>query len=159
MYNNVCRRIVSCCFITCLDGSTTMCCVLLTCSFNMVLVSTYRDLDEAALSQARISNPTLTNMKPTTPGYPLINRGFLRALKNQLVHLENGCCSDSLDHLPFTQQDTVKYHSSEHDIAVWKSLRGTSKVEAMHSVMHKGFYMYNNINPLVYDARLFWMIT
>ncbi len=40
----------------------------------------------------------------------------------------------------------------------YQSLRGTSKVEAVHSVLDRTFYAQRGIGTEVFDARLGWWI-
>ena len=51
---------------------------------------------------------------------------------------------------------TINYHSTGHHLDHFRSLRGTSKVEAVHSVLDRVFYTQRGIGTEVFDARLRW---
>lgn len=78
--------------------------------------------------------------------------------QQQLVHVRNGCVSDDPDDLPYVQVGSVDYHNTGHQLTHYKSLRGTSKVEAVHSVLDRTFYGSRGIGTEVFDARLGWWI-
>ena len=74
----------------------------------------------------------------------------------QPVHVCNGCISDNPNHLPFMKVGTINYHSTGHHVDHYQSLRGTSKVEAIHSVLDRTFYSQRGVGADVFDARLGW---
>ena len=45
--------------------------------------------------------------------------------------------SDDPEHLPYVKVGTVNYHSTSHHLEHYQSLRSTSKVEAVHSVLDR----------------------
>ena len=53
---------------------------------------------------------------------------------------------------------TINFHSTGHHLDHYQSLRGTSKVEAVHSVLDRTFYSQRGIGMEVFDARLGWWI-
>ena len=53
--------------------------------------------------------------------------------QQQLVHVRNGCVSDDPDHLPYVRVGSINFHNTGHHLDHYQSLRGTSKVEAVHS--------------------------
>lgn len=53
----------------------------------------------------------------------------------QLIHVRNGCISDDTECLPYVQVGKINYHSTGRFLLHYQSLRGTSKVEAVHSVL------------------------
>lgn len=67
--------------------------------------------------------------------YPLITKRVMGVFQQQLVHIHNGCISDDPDHLPYVHVGSVNYHSTGHHLNHYQSLRGTSEVEAVHSVL------------------------
>ena len=109
------------------------------------------------LGRAHISIdvPRDTPLSPANIGYPLISKTFLQVLKNQLIHIRNGCISDDPTKLPYKAVKEVNYPNTGIMLVEVKSLRGTSKNETMHSVMACSFYCYNNISKQTYNARCF----
>ena len=51
------------------------------------------------------------------------------------------------------------YRNSGQMLEAYKSNRGTSCVEVLHSVMDKTMYIFNRIRQMVFDARAMWKIT
>ena len=74
----------------------------------------------------------------------------------QLVHVRNGYISDDPDHLPYVRVGSINFHNTGHHLDNYQSLRGTSKVEAVHSVLDSTFYSTRGICTEVFDARLGW---
>ena len=60
--------------------------------------------------------------------------------------------SDDPCHLPYVNVGTVNFHSTGHHLDHIQSLRGTSKVEAVHSVLDRQFYGTRGIGAEVFDA-------
>ncbi len=90
--------------------------------------------------------------------YHLITNRVISVFKNQLVHVKNGCISDDPERLPFVKVGTINYHTTGHHLDHYRSLRGTSKVEAVHSVLDRTFYSQRGIGMEVFDARLGWWL-
>lgn len=67
----------------------------------------------------------------------------------------NGCMSDDTHSLPYVAIGERPFGKTGIQLVEYKSLRGTSKVEALHSYLAKMFYLYNNMNAEVFDYRLF----
>lgn len=65
--------------------------------------------------------------------------------QQQLVHVRNGCVSDDPDHLPYVRVGSTNFHNSGHLLNHYQSLRGTSKVEVVHSVLDRTFYSTHGI--------------
>ena len=59
---------------------------------------------------------------------------------------------------PYVKVGSVNYHSTGHHLQHYRSLRGTSKVEAVHSILDHTFYSQHDIGTEVFDARLGWWI-
>lgn len=57
--------------------------------------------------------------------------------------------------MPFVKVGTVNYHHTGHHLDHYQSLRGTSKVEAVHSVLD---YSQRGIGAEVFDTRLGWWL-
>ncbi len=78
--------------------------------------------------------------------------------QQQLVHVRNGCISDDPNHLPYVRVGAINFHHTGHILDHYQSLRGTSKVEAVHSVLDRTFYGTRGICTEVFDARLGWWL-
>jgi len=78
--------------------------------------------------------------------------------QQQLVHISNGCVSDDPEHLPYVTVGSVNFHSTGPRLLHYQSLRGTSKVETVHSVLDRTFYMQRDVGTAVFDARLGWWL-
>lgn len=123
----------------------------------MVLVlKAHRELDHQCHSQAKAAGMEVDNLTVADVAYPLVTRRLISVFQQQLVHVGNGCISDDPDRLPFVKVGTVNYHSTGHHLEHYQSLRGTSKVEAVHSVLDRTFYSQRGIGAEVFDARLGW---
>ena len=98
------------------------------------------------------------NLTVADVAYPLVTRRVMSVFQQQLVHVRNGCIFDNPDHLPYVKVGTVNYHSTSHHLEHYQSLCGTSKVEAVHSVLDQTFYSQRGIGEEVFNARLGWWI-
>ena len=78
--------------------------------------------------------------------------------QQQLVHVRNECVSNDPDHLPYVRVGSINFHSTGHHLDHYQSLHGTSKVEAVHSVLDRTFYSTHGICTEVFDARLGWWL-
>ncbi len=78
--------------------------------------------------------------------------------QQQLIHAQNRCISDDPECLPQVKGGTAKYHSTGHTLDHYQSVRGTSKVEAVHSVLDRIFYAQQGIGTEALEARLGWWI-
>lgn len=63
---------------------------------------------------------------------------------------------DDPECLPYMKVGTV--NSTGHHLEHYQSLSGTSKVEAVHSVLDCTFYSQHGIGTEVFDAQLGWWI-
>lgn len=54
---------------------------------------------------------------------------------------------------------TANYRNTGTFLPTVKSMRGSSKVEVVHSVMDRFFYAVNNLRQLSFDARAHWCLT
>ena len=75
------------------------------------------------------------NLTVADIAYFLITKRLMGVFQQQLVHVHNGCISDDPEHLPYVKVGTINYHSTGHHLEHYRSLRGTSKMEAVHSVL------------------------
>ena len=101
------------------------------------------------------------NLTVTDVAYPLVTKRLTGVFHQQLVHVRNGCISDDPERPPYVKVGTVNYHSTSHHLEHYQSLRGTSKVEAVHSVLDRTFYSQRGIGTNVLheqNARLGWWI-
>ena len=110
---------------------------------------------EIGRSQAEAAGLEVDNLTVADIAYPLITKCVICVFQQQLVHVRNGCISDDPDHLPFVKVGTINLHSTGHH---YQSLRDTSKVEAVHSVLDRTFYTQRGIGAEVFDMRLGWWI-
>ena len=83
---------------------------------------------------------------------------MIGVFQQQLIHVRNGCISDDPEHLLYVSVGTINYRSTGHHLQHYQSLRGTSKVEPVHSVLDRTFYSQRGIGIEVYNARLSWWI-
>ena len=125
----------------------------------MVLVlKAHRELDSQCRAQAEASGMEVENLTVADIAYPLVTKRLVAVFQQQLVHVRNGCISDDPEHLPYVKVGTTNYHSTGHHLDHYQSLRGTSKVEAVHSVLDRTFYAQRGIGTEVFDAQLGWWI-
>ena len=125
----------------------------------MVLVlKAHRELDHQCRIQAEEAGMEVDNLTVTYVAYPLVTKRVADVFQQQLVHVHNGCISDDPECLPYVKVGTINYHSTGNQLAHYQSLRGTSRVEAVHSVLDRAFYTQHGIGTEVFDARLGWWI-
>ena len=125
----------------------------------MVLVlKAHRELDSQCRAQAEAAGMEVENLTVADIAYPLVTKRVVGVFQQQLVHVRNGCISDDPEHLPYVKVGTVNYHLTGHHLNHYQSLRGTSRVEAVHSVLDRTFYSQRGIGTEVFDARLGWWI-
>ena len=126
----------------------------------MILVlNAHRELDRQCRLQAEAAGLSIDNLTVADVAYPLVTKRVLAVYNQQLIHVRNGCVSDDPEHLPYVKVGTINYHSTGHHLFHYQSLRGTSKVEAVHSVLDRTFYSQRGIGTEVFDARLGWWVT
>lgn len=91
----------------------------------MILVlKAHREIDAQCHKQAEVAGMGVENLTVADIAYPLIT-----------MRVANGCISDDSDGLPYVKVGMINYHSTGHHLHHYQSLRGTSKVEAVHSVL------------------------
>ena len=96
------------------------------------------------------------NITVADVAYPLVTKKLIAVYQQQLAHVQNGCISDDPERLPYVKVGTISYHLTGYHLDHYQSLRGTSKVEAVHSVLDRTFYSQHEIGAEVFDARLGW---
>ena len=89
--------------------------------------------------------------------YPLITTQVWKAIKQQLIHIANGCVSDDGEDMNIIQRQK-KYKNTDKTLPVYISTRGTSKNEAFHSLVSAKSREWHQIGPDLYDARLLWIV-
>ena len=99
------------------------------------------------------------NLTVADIAYPLVTKRVVSVFQQQLVHVHNGCISDDLEHHLYVKVGTINYHSTGHHLDHYQSLRGTSKVEAVHSVLDRTFYAQRGIGTEVFDGGFLGTIT
>lgn len=125
----------------------------------MILVlKAHREIDAQCCKQAEVAGMGVENLTVADIAYPLITMRVASVFQQQLVHVRNGCISDDSDRLPYVKVGMINYHSTGHHLHHYQSLRGTSKVEAVHSVLDRTFYSTLGIGSEVFDARLGWWV-
>jgi hypothetical protein len=125
----------------------------------MILVlKAHREVDTQCRTQAEAAGMRVDDLTVADVAYPLVTRRVAAVFQQQLIHVQNGCISDDPERLPFVKVGTINYHSTGHHLDHYQSLRGTSKVEAVHSVLDRTFYSQRGIGSEVFDARLGWWV-
>ena len=123
------------------------------------LVKRQCDIDEDAKRQYEQS-PTYCPTKPLTPSnppYPLITTQVWRVIKQQLVHILNGCISDDGVDMYILLGDK-NYRNTGVMLPVYHCLRGTNNVEAVHSLLALKSHDWHQIRRNLFDARTFWIL-
>ena len=122
------------------------------------VLKAHKELDNQCHAQAQAAGMEVDNISVADVAYPLITKRVIGVFQQQLVHVRNGCISDNPDNLPYVKVGTINFHLTGHHLTHYRSLRGTSKVEAVHSVLDRTFYSQRGIGTEVFDARLGWWI-
>ena len=125
----------------------------------LLVLQAHRELDRQCRLQAEAAGLAVDNLTVADVAYPLVTKRLVGVFQQQLVHVRNGCVSDDLEHPPYVAVGRINYHSTGHTLVHYQSLRGTSKVEAVHSVLDRVFYTQRGIGAEVFDARLAWWIS
>ncbi len=124
----------------------------------ILMLKAHQELDVQCRSQAEAAGMEVDNLTVADIAYPLVTKRVIAVFQQQLVHVRNGCLSDDPERLPYVKVGTVNYHLTGHHLEHYQSLRSTSKVEAVHSVLDRTFYSQHGIGTEVFDARLGWWI-
>ena len=123
-----------------------------------MVLNAHRELDRQCRSQSEAAGMNVENLTVADVAYPLVTKRVIDVFQRQLGHVRNGCISDDPEHLPYVQVGSINFHSTGHYLPHYQSLRGTSKVEAVHSVLDRLFYSQRGIGAAVFDARLGWWL-
>ena len=124
----------------------------------MLIINAHRGIDQQCQAQAKASGMNTDNLTVADVAYPLVANTVMTVFQRQLIHVKNSCISDDPERLPYVQVGTVDFHNTGHRLPHYQSLRGTSKVEAVHSVLDRTFYTQHGIGNEVFDARLGWWL-
>ena len=100
-----------------------------------LVLKAHLELDRQCRAQAEAACFQVDNLTVADVAYPLITKRVMGVFQQQLVHVRNGCISDDPNRLPYARVGTVNYHFTGHHLPHYQSLRRTSKVEAVHSVL------------------------
>ena len=122
----------------------------------LLVLKAHMALDAQCRAQAEAAGMRVDDLTVADIAYPLITKRVVAVYEQQLVHVRNACVSDDPESLPYVKVGTINYHSTGHHLDHFRSLRGTSKVEAVHSVLDRVFYTQRGIGSEVFDARLGW---
>ena len=124
----------------------------------VMVLNAHRELDRQCRMQAEAAGMEVENLTVADVAYPLVTNRVMSVFQQQLIHVRNGCISDDPERLPYVQVGTVNFHNTGYHLPHYQSLRGTSKVEAVHSVLDRTFYTMRGIGIEVFDARLGWWL-
>jgi hypothetical protein len=89
--------------------------------------------------------------------YPLITKKILKCVLQQCIHILNGCVHDECNMNVTTGQSY--YRGTATLLDTYISRRGSSCVEAWHSVADRKVYASSIMGRKLFDARLHWHIT
>ena len=115
-------------------------------------------LDREARAQFEASGASCTDLTPAHDAYPLITKKVSRCVIQQCWHVLNGCITNR-------QSMNLEYGASNYrntgpSLPRYRSMQGTSKVEAVHSVVDGEFYYtLKNLRQIVFNARAHWKFT
>eukprot|EP00956_Cyclotella_meneghiniana_P042009 scaffold248301_cov116-Cyclotella_meneghiniana.AAC.1 len=123
----------------------------------LLLLKTNIAFDRAARMQFELDGHIIQDISPAHDAYPLITKKVKSCVLQQCTHILNGCVTDTNTMNLCT--GTADYRRTGFTLPTYKSLRGSSKVEAVHSVADRGMYTSQNIRQIVFDARMFWKMT
>lgn len=128
------------------------------CKSLLFLVKTMRAQDKIAkrLWEKSTGKPVPRNITAAHPAYPLITSRVWKSIRLQCNHLLNGCVSDEMD--MYVTAGSENYRNTGEYLPVYISLRGTSKVETVHSVFAVASIQWHNIRSILFDAHTFWMV-
>lgn len=96
-------------------------------------------------------------LTPSHWAYPLVTIQVWKAIKQQLIHINNGCLSDDGNDMHSVQRHK-KYKDTDTMLPVYTCNRGTSKNESFHSNVSAKSRGWHQIRPELYDARALWLV-
>ncbi|KAF4730048.1 hypothetical protein FOZ62_023899, partial [Perkinsus olseni] len=127
-----------------------------TCAKLLLVVKAHIALDKVAAKQCKAVGMKTEAVTVASPSYPLITHAVKNAVMNQCIHILNGCVAD--EGIAYVQVGEADYRNTGVVLPLYKSLRGTSKVESLHSTLDRAFYSMRNFRTKVFDARASWHI-
>ena len=101
----------------------------------MLMLNAHREIDHQCHAQAEAAGMNTDALTVADVAYPLVTKRVMAVFQRQLIHVKNGCISDDPKRLPYVQVGTVDFHNTGHHLPHYQSLCGTSKNEAVHSVL------------------------
>ncbi|KAF4649112.1 hypothetical protein FOL47_002421, partial [Perkinsus chesapeaki] len=107
------------------------------------VIASYQKADAVALENAQRTGQPISYSKAEATT-PIITKRLLK---------------DNLDDPPYRKIGSINYKNGPVELSEYRSLRGTSRVESIHSVMAKAFGPMNALAATVYDCRLSWLIS
>ncbi|KAF4650347.1 hypothetical protein FOL47_001228, partial [Perkinsus chesapeaki] len=107
------------------------------------VIASYQKADAVALENAQRTGQPISYSKAEATT-PIITKRLLK---------------DNLDDPPYRKIGSINYKNDPVELSEYRSLRGTLRVESIHSVMAKAFGPMNALAATVYDCRLSWLIS
>lgn len=123
------------------------------------LVKRQADTDEEAKrrhEQSPAYCPT-KHLTPSNAAYPLVTTQVWRVIKQQLIHILNGCMSDDGVDM-YILRGRENYRNTGVMLPVYHCLRGTNKVEALNSLLALKSHDWHHLRRILFDARTFWIL-
>ena len=90
--------------------------------------------------------------------WPLMNSGVLEQVRQQRIHVLNGLRVTDVTAM-YVKSGEADYRNTGHILRTYKCIRGTSKVEAVHSLSANTVGRWRNICSVTFDLQMLWMIT
>ena len=123
----------------------------------LAIVKSQVGLDREAKKLSIESGDLCEDITTAHPAYPLVTKKILKCVMNQCIHILNGCVHDEI---PMNlEMGQAYYRGTNILLDFFKSLRGSSRVEAIHSVLDRKVYASSNMREMLFDARLHWHLT
>ena len=114
-------------------------------------------LDRQARLQFENTGGSCQDLPTGHYAYPLLSKKVLNCVKQQSIHILNGCVHD--EESMMIAGDTINYRGTGIQLQSFRSARGSSKVETFHSFMDRKFYGTNRLRRILFDARALWSVT
>ena len=121
------------------------------------IVKGYAAIDRQAKLQSIKMGDKCENITTAHKAYPLITKKVLKCVRRQCIHILNGCVHDEMDMNVHT--GVAQYRGTLTPLDTYISMRSTSKVEAVHSVMDRKVYAVVTMRQALFDTRLLWILT
>lgn len=114
-------------------------------------------IDKDNMAKYEIHGDPSKILTPSHWAFPLITTQVWKVIKQQLIHITNGCISDDGNDMHILQCQK-KYKDTNTKLPVYSSTRGTSKNESFHSYVSAKSSGWYQIRPELYDARALWLV-